>query len=74
MCIYMFRFCSCKAAYYGKTGMNNKGNRIRSVSSSFMDDIKDTGNSASIEDFCIIDNVGNELDVLILESLLVLRD
>ena len=32
------------------------------------------GHSASVEDFCILDKVGNELDVLIRESLLILRD
>ena len=61
-------------------GVNKKGRSIKGlkyvdgISSSIRDRIKSTGNSASIDDFCIIDNVGNELDLLIHESLLILRD
>ena len=77
---------SSQATYYGKTschfitrcrehlGINNKGNNIKGVSSSIRDHINYTGHSASIEDFCILDKLGNELDLLIHESLLILRD
>ena len=53
--------------------MKRKEN-IKGVSSSIRDHIKDTGHNASIDDFCIIDNTSNEFDLLIHESLLILRD
>ena len=36
--------------------------------------VSSTGHSASVKDFCIFDNAGTELDLLIHESLLILRD
>ena len=42
-----------------------------SASSAIRDHIKDTGHSASLVDFCIIDKTNNKL---IRESLLTLRD
>ena len=84
--VYKFTCSSCKATYYGKTsrhfivrcrehlGVNKKGKNIKGVSSSIRDHIKDTGHNASIDDFCIIDNTSNEFDLLIHESLLILRD
>ena len=38
------------------------------------DHSNDTGHSASIDDFCNLYKVGNELDSFIHESLLILRD
>ena len=38
------------------------------------DHIKDTGHSASLDDSCIINKTNNELDLLIHDSLLILRD
>ena len=84
--VYKVTCSSCQATYYGKTsrhfitrcrehlGINKKGNSIKGISSPIRDHINDTGHSASIEDFCILDKVGNELDLLIHESLLMLRD
>ena len=72
--------------YYGKTsrhfvvrcrgrlGVNKKGKSMKGVSSPTRDHINDTGHNASIDDFCIIDNACNEFDLLIHESLLILRD
>ena len=42
--------------------------------SSIRDHIVNTDHSASINDFCIINTASNELDLLIHESLLILRD
>ena len=84
--VYKFTCSSCKATYYGKTsrhfivrcrehlGINKKGNSIKGVSSAIKDHINDTGHSASLDCFCIIDNAINELDLLIHENLLILRD
>ena len=84
--VYKFTCSSCKATYYGKTsrhfivrcrehlGVNKKGKSIKGVSSSIRDHINDTGHNASLDDFCVIDNTSNELDLLIHESLLILRD
>jgi len=38
------------------------------------DHIKYTGHSASLDNFCIIDRTNNEHELLIHESLLILRD
>jgi len=78
---------SCQATYYGKTsrhfivrcrehlGINRKGNSVKgAVKSAITDHVNDTGHSASLDDFCIIDKVNNELELLIHESLLILKD
>ena len=83
---YKFTCSSCQATYYGKTsrhfiirctehlGINKKGNSVKSTSSAIGDHIKDTGHSASLDNFCIIDRTNNELDLIIHESVLILRD
>ena len=83
---YEFTCSSCKATYYGKTsrhyivrcrehmGINKKGKTIKGVPSSTRDHVNSTGHSASVEDFCNLHNISNELDLLIHESLLILRD
>ena len=83
--VYKFTCSSCKATYYGKIsrhfivrcrehlGVNKKGKSIKGVSSSIRDHINDTGHNASLDDFCVIDNTSNELDLLIHESLLILK-
>ena len=55
-------------------GVNKKGKSIKGAPSSIRDHIVNTGHSASINDFCIINTASNELDLLIHESLLILRD
>ena len=84
--VYKCSCSSCKATYYGKTsrhfivrcrehlGVNKKGKSIKGAPSSIRDHIVSTGHSASINDFCIINTASNELDLLIHESLLILRD
>ena len=56
----------------GKTSV--KGNSVKDASSACRDHIEDTGHNAFLENFCIIDRTNNELDLLIHESLLILRD
>ena len=77
---------SCQATYYGRTsrhlivrcrahlGINKKGNSVKGASPAIRDHIKDTGHSGSLDNFCIIDRTNNELDFLVNESLLILRD
>ena len=84
--VYKLTCSSRKATYYGKTsrhligrcreylGVNKKGKSIKGVSPSFRDHISNTGHSASIDDFCIIDNADNQFDLLIHDSLLILKD
>ena len=48
--------------------------QLKAFSSSIRDHVSSTGHSASVEDFCILDNLRNELDLLIHEGLLILRD
>ena len=54
--------------------VNKKEQDIKDVFSIIMDHINDTGYSASIDDFGIIDNASNELDLLIPGRLLIFRD
>ena len=84
--VYKFTCSSCQATYYGKTsrhfivrcrehlGINKKGNSVKVTLSAFRDHIKDTGHSASLDNFCIIDRTNNELELLIHESIPILRD
>ena len=50
------------------------GKNIKGASSAIRDHIKDTSHSASLDNFCIINKTNNELDLVIYESLLILRD
>ena len=54
--------------------IDKKGESIKGVSSPIRDHINDTGHTASIDDFYIIDIASSELDLLINESLFILRD
>ena len=75
-----------QATYYGKTsryfvvrckehlGTNKKGLNIKSAFSSIRDHINVTGHAASLDDFCILDKANHNFDLLIHESLLILRD
>ena len=83
---YKFTSRICKATYYGTSsshftvhfrehlGINKKNKTIKGLSSSITDHVSGTGNSASVEDFCTLDNTSIGLDLLIHESLLILRD
>ena len=55
-------------------GINKKGKIIKGSLSSIRDHVGSTGHSTSVEDFCTLDNAGAELDLLIHESSLILRD
>ena len=55
-------------------GINKKGISIKGASSSIRDHINETGHAASFDDFCILDKANNNFDLLIHESLLILRD
>ena len=84
--VYKFTCSSCHAIYYGETsrhfivcctehlGINRKGNSIKGALSAIKDHIKETGNIAFLDNFCTIDRTNNELDLLVNESLLLLRD
>ena len=54
-------------------GINKKSNSVNGASSAISDHNKDTGHSASLDNCCIIDRSNNELDLLIYESLVILR-
>ena len=76
----------CHALYYGKTsrnlitrcrehlGINKAGLKIKGSSSAIRDHINQSGHAASVNDFSILDRANNEFDLLIHESLLILRD
>ena len=82
--VYKF---SCNATYYGNTnrnllircnehlGINRNGHEIvSSTRRSSRDHIKQTGHTASIDDFRVIRKSSNSYDLLIHESLLIQRD
>ena len=85
--IYKFSCSGCNASYYGKTnrnllircnehlGINRNGRELSSPSpSSIRNHIKQTGHTASIDDFSVISKTSNSYDLLIHESLLIQRD
>ena len=55
-------------------GINKAGQMIKSSSSAIGDHISKTGHDASLENFEIISRADNSFDLLIHESLLILRD
>ena len=83
---FKFTCSSCQATYYGKTslhfiircrehlGIDIKGSSIEGTSSAIRDHICNTGHSAFLDNFCIIGRTNNQLDLLIHENLLSLRD
>ena len=83
--VYKFTCSSCQATNYGKTSRHfivrcrehlgiRKSNSVKGASSAIKDHVKDTGHSASLDDFCIIYKANNELELLIHESLLIPKD
>ena len=84
--VYCYKFPGCHASYYGKTtrnlvvrcreylGINKAGQKIKNTSSAIGDHISKTGHDASLENFEIISRTDNSFDLLIHESLLILRD
>ena len=55
-------------------GVNKAGFRIKGGPSAIGDHINQSGHAASFKDFSILDRANNEFDLLIHESLLILRD
>ena len=55
-------------------GINKKGISVKGICSSIRDHINETGHAMSFDDFCILDKANNNFDLLIHESLLILRD
>ena len=84
--VYRYRCPGCHASYYGKTtrnlvvrcrehlGINKAGQKIKSSPSAIGDHISKSGHDASLENFEIISRTVNSFDLLIHESLLILRD
>ena len=84
--VYRYKCPGCHASYYGKTtrnlvvrcrehlGINKAGQKIKSSSSAIGDHISESGHDASLENFEIISRTDNSFDLLIHESLLILRD
>ena len=84
--VYRYKCPGCHASYYGKTtrnlvlrcrehlGINKACQRIKSSSSAIGDHISKSGHDASVEKFEIISRTDNSFDLLIHESLLILRD
>ena len=55
-------------------GINKAGLKIKGNSSAIGDHINQSGHAASLNDFSILDRANNDFDLLIHESLLILRD
>ena len=84
--IYRYRSPGCHASYYGKTtrnlvvrcrehlGINEAGQKIKSSPSAVGDHISKSGHDTSLENVEIISRTDNSFDLLIHESLLILRD
>ncbi len=85
--IYKFQCPGCHAWYYGKTsrnlitrcrehlGINKAGQqKIKVTASAIWDHLNESGHTASLDDFSILDRANNDFDLLIHESLLILRD
>ena len=80
------RVKTCKARYYGKTsrnlaircrehiGVTKTGSSVNNNSSAIYNHSSTTGHPVSPEDFSIISSTNNNSDLLIHESLLILRD
>ena len=83
--VYKFQCPGCNASYFGKTsrnlitrcrehlGINKAGQKIK-VSPAIWDHINQSGHAASLEGFVVLDRANNDFDLLIHESLLILRD
>ena len=84
--VYKFECPDCNARYYGKTsrhlatrcrehlGVNKVGKKIKVTPSAISEHLDQRGHNASIENFSILNRTNNNSDLLIFESLLILRD
>ena len=84
--VYCYKCLSCNAQYYGKTSFNlaircrehigatKTGYKINNISSVIYNHSSSTEHSVSPEDLSIISSARNSIDLLIHESLLILRD
>ena len=84
--VYSYKCPGCHALYYGKTtrnlvtrcrehlGINKAGQKIKSNCSAIGDHISKSGHNGSLDDFHILSKTENSFDLLIHESLLILRD
>ena len=84
--VYKFQCPGCNASYVGKAsrnlitrcrehlGITKAGQKIKVSSSAIWDHINPSGHAASLEDFLVLDRANNDFDLLIHESLLILRD
>ena len=84
--VYRYSCPGCRGSYYGKTtcnlvvccrkhlGINKAGQKINSSPSATGDHISKSGYDASLENFEIISSTDRSIDLLIRESLLILRD
>ena len=84
--VYCYKCPSCNARYYGKTSRNlaircrehigiaKTGHRINNNSSTVYNHSSTTGHPVSPEDFSILSSTSNSTDLLIHESLFILRD
>ena len=84
--VYKYSCSGCQACYIGKTsrhllirsrehlGIGKKGQPIKTSPSAISEHIKQTGHCANLENFTILEKANNEYDLLIFESLLILRD
>ena len=84
--VFKYSCSGCQACYIGKTsrhllirsrehlGIGKKGQPIKTSPSAISEHIKQTGHCANLENFTILEKANNEHDLLIFESLLILRD
>ena len=84
--VYSYKCPGCHALYYGKTtrnldtrcreylGINKACQKIKGNCSAIGDHISKSGHNGSLEDFDILSKTENSFDLLIHESLLILRD
>ena len=84
--VYKYSCSGCQACYIGKTsrhllirsrghlGIGEKGQPTKTSPSAISEHIKQTGHCANLENFTILEKANNEYDLLIFESLLILRD
>ena len=55
-------------------GINTAGQKIKNSSSAIEDNVSKTGHETSLENFEIISKADNSFELLVHESLLILRD
>ena len=84
--VYKYSCSGCQARYIGKPsrhllirsrddlGIGKKGQPIRTSPLAISEHAKQTGHCATLEDFTILEKANNDFDLLIFESLLILRD